>query len=106
VKSGGVQVRDVRDLVGTIEREKAELGVLITLEEPSNPMLREAVDAGFYKSPHFKDQVPRIQIRTIEELLAGKGIEYPRLVDVTFKPAPKAKAALAENLTLSLGGPE
>lgn len=102
VKSGGVQVRDVRDLVGTIEREKAELGVLITLEDPSKPMLREAVDAGFYKSPSFKDQVPRIQIRTIEELLAGQGIQYPRLVDVTFKPAPKAKAAVAENLMLGL----
>jgi DNA modification methylase len=106
VKSGGVQVRDVRDLVGTIEREKAELGVLITLEEPSKPMLREAVDAGFYKSPSFKDQVPRIQIRTIEELLAGGGIQYPRLVDVTFKPAPKAKAAAAENLYLNLSDPE
>jgi DNA modification methylase len=106
VKSGGVQVRDVRDLVGTIEREKAELGVLITLEEPSKPMVHEAVDAGFYKSPSFKDQVPRIQIRTIEELLAGKGIEYPRLIDVTFKPAPKAKAAVAENLTLGLGDPD
>jgi DNA modification methylase len=106
VKSGGVQVRDVRDLVGTIEREKAQIGVFITLEEPSKPMLREAVDAGFYKSPNFKDQVPRIQIRTIEELLAGGGIQYPRLVDVTFKPAPKAKGAAAENLTLSLGDPE
>lgn len=95
-------MRDVRDLVGTIEREKAEIGVLITLEEPSKPMLREAVDAGFYKSPLFADQVPRIQIRAIEELLAGKGIQYPRLVDATFKPAPKAKGAKAENLTLAL----
>ena len=98
-------MRDVRDLVGTIEREKAELGVLITLEEASKPMIHEAIQAGFYKSPHFKDQVPRIQIRTIEELLAGGGIQYPRLVDVTFKPAPKAKAAVAENLTLGLGEP-
>ena len=102
VKSGGVQVKDVRDLVGVINREKAELGVLITLEPPSKPMLREAVDAGFYKSPHFSDEVPRVQVRTIEELLAGRGIQYPRLVDVTFKPAPKAKSAAAKNLNLNL----
>ena len=102
VKSGNVQVRDVRDLIGVLGREKAEIGVLITLEEPSKPMLREAVEAGFYKSPYFTDEVPRIQIRTIEELLAGRGIQYPRLIDVTFKPAPKAKAAKAENLTLDL----
>jgi DNA modification methylase len=102
VKSGGVQVRDVRDLIGVIEREKAQIGALITLEEPSKPMLREAVEAGFYKSPRFDERVPRIQIRTIEELLNGKGLEFRHLQQETLKPAPKAKAAKAENLTLDL----
>ncbi len=102
VKSGGVQVRDVRDLVGTIDREKAEIGVLITLEEPSKPMVKEAVEAGFYKSPNFDKPVPRIQIRTIEELLAGRGIDYHRMAEATLKAAPKAKAAKAENLSLAL----
>jgi site-specific DNA-methyltransferase (adenine-specific) len=102
VKSGGVQVRDVRDLVGTMEREKAEIGVLITLEAPSKPMLKEAVEAGFYKSPNFNEKVPRIQIFTIEELLAGKRIEIPHLQQETFKQAPKAKGAKAANLQLPL----
>jgi len=102
VKSGGVQVRDVRDLVGVINREKSEIGVLITLEEPSKPMLKEAVEAGFYKSPNFEKSVPRLQIRTIGELLAGRGIDYPRLAEATLKVAPKAKAAKGENLTLAL----
>jgi site-specific DNA-methyltransferase (adenine-specific) len=102
VKSGGVQVRDVRDLVGTVEREKAELGVLITLEAPSKPMLKEAVEAGFYKSPNFDEKVLRIQILTIEELLAGKRIEIPHLQQETFKQAPKAKGAKAANLQLPL----
>jgi len=34
VKSGGVTVKDVHDLRGVIEREKAEIGVLICLDEP------------------------------------------------------------------------
>jgi SAM-dependent methyltransferase len=102
VKSGGVQVRDVRDLVGTIEREKAEIGVLLTLEEPSKPMLKEAVDAGFFKSENFTDKVPRVQILTIEQLLEGKHIQFPRVQEETFKQAPKAKGKKAENMQLPL----
>jgi site-specific DNA-methyltransferase (adenine-specific) len=105
VKSGSVQVRDIRDLVGTIGREKAQLGVLITLEPPSRPMVKEAVDAGFYKSDNFLDKVPRIQIVTIEELLAGKHIEFPHLQQETFKQAPKTKGKKAENMQLELSRP-
>lgn len=50
VKAGHVQVAHVRDLRGTIEREKAEIGVLLCLEKPTSPMLHEAVEAGFYES--------------------------------------------------------
>jgi site-specific DNA-methyltransferase (adenine-specific) len=105
VKSGGVQVRDIRDLVGTIGREKAQLGVLITLEPPSRPMVKEAIDAGFYKSDNFIDKVPRIQIVTIEELLDGKKIEFPHLQQETFKQAPKTKGKKAENMQLELSRP-
>jgi hypothetical protein len=105
VKSGSVQVRDIRDLVGTIGREKAQLGVLITLEPPSRPMVKEAVDAGFYKSDNFIDKVSRIQIVTIEELLAGKHIDFPHLQQETFKQAPKTKGKKAENMQLDLSRP-
>jgi len=44
-----------------------------------------------------------MQILTIEEVLAGKEIELPRLLEVTFKQAPKAKGKKAENLMLDLG---
>jgi site-specific DNA-methyltransferase (adenine-specific) len=103
VKSGGVQVKDVRDLVGTVDREKAEIGVLITLEGPTAPMKKEAVDAGFFKSENFKDKVPRIQILTIGQLLNGARIDFPHLAEETFKQAPKAKGKKPENLTLDLG---
>jgi site-specific DNA-methyltransferase (adenine-specific) len=104
VKGGHVEHSHVRDLRGVLDREKAEIGVLITLEEPSKPMTKEAASAGFYTSPAFRDRkFPRIQVLTVEEMLSGKRIEFPRLREVTFKQAPKAKAKASENLTLDLG---
>jgi hypothetical protein len=46
VKSGYVGVNHVRDLKGVIEREKAAIGALITLREPTKPMRTEAAAAG------------------------------------------------------------
>ncbi len=104
VKAGHVQAAYVRDLRGVIEREDAQIGVLICMEAPTKPMLKEAAEAGFYKPPGLGDRYPRIQILTIEELLAGKGVAYPRLLEVTFKKAPKARRAAAEQM--ALGGTE
>jgi DNA modification methylase len=104
VKAGHVQAAYVRDLRGVIEREDAQIGVLICMEAPSKPMLKEAAEAGFYKPPGLEDRYPRIQILTIEELLAGKGVAYPRLLEVTFKKAPKARKAAEEQM--ALGGTE
>ncbi len=86
VKSGKVGVRDIRDLIGTVEREKAQIGIFITLEDPTKPMEAEANGAGFYHSPVTKRGYPRIQIRTISELLAGTGVQLPRDT-TTFKQA-------------------
>ncbi len=87
VKSGYVGVNHVRDLKGVLERESAAIGALITLREPTKPMLVEAASAGFYEPPagsnkQLKVRVgskryPRLQIVTIAELLTGKGLEYP-----------------------------
>jgi hypothetical protein len=75
VKAGeNVNVAQVRDLRGVIEREKAEIGVLISMEKPSKPMLKEAAEAGFYKSPHIDGKFPRLQILTI---LGDGEIEEP-----------------------------
>jgi DNA modification methylase len=91
VKSGRVAVSDVRDLRGVVERESAEIGVLITLEEPTRPMRREAASGGFYDSP-WGTRHPRLQILTIHGLLAGEQLDSPRSRgNVTFKKAPRAK---------------
>lgn len=99
VKSGGVGVKDVRDLRGVVERERAEIGVLITMQEPTKQMRTETASAGFYDSPWNK-RYPRLQILTVSEIIGGKGIEYPRLANTTFKKAPKAKNENAKNYDL------
>ena len=76
-------------LKGVVEREKAQIGVFITLSDPTKGMNEEALKAGFYKSPW--GQHSKIQILTIRELLEGKRIDYPprKQTDVTFKKAER-----------------
>ena len=89
VKTGKVTVSHIRDLVGVISREKAQIGAFLSLEPPTSPMRREAASAGFYKSPWGKHS--RIQILTIADLLGGKSVDYPQAADVTFKKAPRVR---------------
>ena len=88
MKAGHTGAAHVRDLIGVLEQEKAAIGVLISLQEPTGPMRTDAAEAGFYHSPGWNQDYPRIQLRTIAELLAGKGIDVPPQ-HVTFKQAPK-----------------
>ena len=103
VKAGqNINVAYVRDLRGVIEREKAAIGVLIAMEEPTKPMMKEAAEAGFYKDESAFDTgtYPRVQILTVEQLLSGAQVQYPRLLEATFKKAPKARGAAVEQLKL------
>lgn len=75
VKSGRVGSAMVRDLRGVVEREKAVIGVLITLEPSTRDMRTEAASAKPYDSPWGKH--PGIQILTIEQLLDGTKIDMP-----------------------------
>ena len=91
VKSGNVSVPQVRDLVGVLQREKAAIGLFLTLREPTRPMLQEAAGAGFYVPAYFPDQrFPRLQVLTIAELLQGKQAQYPRYAPTaTFRQASR-----------------
>lgn len=98
VKSGATGPTDVRDLRGVIDREKAAIGVFVTLKTPTKEMRKEAASAGFYESPWAagtdKVKYPRLQIYTIKELLDGTRPELPRVRDSkarAFKSARKAK---------------
>ncbi len=103
VKSGNVDVSQVRDLRGVIEREKAELGGFLTLNDPSAPMRTEAVGAGFYTSP-WGTKHPRMQILTVSEILNGRRLDLPHIRDErTFKRAPKARAEADDPPMLPFG---
>jgi site-specific DNA-methyltransferase (adenine-specific) len=101
VKSGHVKSGDIRDLVGTVQRENAALGVFITLEAPSRDMTTEAVSAGYYESPGWNQKYPRIQICTIAELLKGTKVEMPPQYG-TFKQAPKVQQSEGVQIELEM----
>ena len=98
VKSGYIGVNHVRDLKGVLDREKAAIGALITLREPTKPMLTEAAATGFYESKDFPGRYPRLQILTIAELLAGKKLEYPAHRVETFAKAERKTKIQQEGL--------
>lgn len=99
VKAGKTGSAHVRDLKGVLEREKAAIGVLISMQEPTGPMKTEAVTAGFYESEIWNRKYPRVQLLTVAELLSGKKVEMPpiRQVGATFKKAPKVKGKKQES---------
>jgi hypothetical protein len=117
VKSGHVNVEQVRSLNAVRQRDKAEIGVFVTLEPQTGPMDKEAVGAGFYVPEYFPSmKVPRIQILTIKDLLAGKQVMHPRVAPAeTFKAAvkhdhddkpKKKKAVVPEQASLLMANPD
>ena len=93
VKSGHAGSGMIDALKGVIEKKNAQIGVFITLEEPTKPMKMGAVSSGYYRSP-LGHNYPKIQILTIQELLEGKRIDYPvraRGTDATFRKAERHK---------------
>lgn len=88
VKGGdNVNVAMVRDLGHVVDREKAKMGVFITLADSTGPMRTEAVKAGFYETPYGK--FPKLQIMTIAELFEGKRPAMPWADPDAFKKAAK-----------------
>lgn len=102
VKAGHVTTAHIRDLSGVLDREKTQIGVLISMEQPTKPMRAEAAGAGFYESPGWGKKYPRLQLLTVAELLDGKSIDCPpsRHGNVTFKKAPTASSLGAETPAL------
>ena len=90
VKSGTVNSGMVRDLKGVLDREKAEIGLFVTLEEPSGPMHLEATTAGVYHSELSGRDYQRIQILTIRELLEEhRRPDLPLLVLPAYQQAER-----------------
>ena len=79
----------IRNLRGVIERERADIGIFLTLAEPSRPMVTEAAGAGLCEVAGF-GSVPRIQIVTIERAMAlrDRSVWLPARLD-GFKKAAR-----------------
>jgi len=105
VKAGKTGAAHVRDLIGVLEREKAAIGVLLSMQAFTAPMKTEAATAGFYQNETWKKQYPKIQLLTIADVMAEKQIEMPpiRQVNTTFKKAPKIEEKEKEQKKLFAG---
>lgn len=92
VKGGKDRQRNhIDQLKAVVDREKAAIGVFLTLEEPTKPMLAEAAGAGQYQAEGLDRPVPKIQIITIEDAmrLRDRAVQIPlRRADV-FRRAAK-----------------
>jgi hypothetical protein len=87
-KSGNKPTRNwIATLNSDRQREEAEIGILITLEEPTGPMRKEAFAAGKYNPPMLNRIDDRIQIVSVAELLDGKRVDLPTWRDDTLKSA-------------------
>ncbi len=94
IKSGGVHVNDIRDFAHVIDREKADFGIFITLEEPTSPMQKEAVEEDYVKDPITEQLIPKLEIITIKELLDGKKPKVQQVysaINISYTKAEKHK---------------
>jgi site-specific DNA-methyltransferase (adenine-specific) len=87
VKSGNINVKNLREFIQVINKMEADIGVFVCFEEQlTKPMLQAAKEEGKFKNYSFD----KIQILTIEELLAGKNVKLPGGAESsTFKAATK-----------------
>lgn len=99
VKGGvGVGVAMIRELAHIIDRERAPIGVFLTLAPPTRAMREEAVAAGFYETAYGR--CGRIQILTIEDALEGRKPDIP-LVERT-RPRSHPRESIGRQGALAL----
>jgi site-specific DNA-methyltransferase (adenine-specific) len=82
VKSGNLNLTQIRDLLGVITRENAAIGILLTLEEPSKNMLAECKQAGTYENELTGQKFDKLQIVMVKEVLEGKRLSLPMNLEV------------------------
>ena len=89
VKGGqNLKMDDIKNLGDTMEANKAALGFLITLVPPTGPMMQWAQAKGMVKSPEGGTPIPKVQIRTVGQLLRGEAFAFPW--NSTIHGIPKA----------------
>jgi DNA modification methylase len=96
VKGGkNVGVDMVRSLGDVVDEQKAAIGLFITLEPPTKPMVDWAAKKGLFHSDAWGD-FPKIQILTITELLAGKKVAMPPTTVAETFSTPRRERSRSE----------
>jgi len=90
----------VRDLAGTVNREQAEMGILLTLEPSTRGMTQEVAQSSTYTSPLTGQKYPKLQLLTVGELLKGKRPNMPPAILPYFKAVQRE----GDQLTLRVAG--
>jgi site-specific DNA-methyltransferase (adenine-specific) len=98
VKSGKVNSSYIRDLRGTVERENAAGGILITLNPPTAAMVQEAKTAGFIDNDLMAKPLEKIKIVTVDEILSGERLQLPMAIEVLKSAQHKASQAKQKDL--------
>ena len=80
----------VRDLKGVLDREKAALGIFLTLNEPTREMTKEAATAGFYETGGMR--FPKVQILSAADIFAGRKPQAPFGFTEGFKKAEREES--------------
>ena len=80
----------IDNLIETVEKEGAAIGLLISLHKPRLGMITDSVHAGSYQSGLWNREFLKIQIRTVHELLEGKTFDIPQTYSL-LKKAPRKK---------------
>lgn len=102
VKGGkNIHVNMIQELCHVVDREKAVMGIFMTLENPTKPMEVEAIQKGFYTSP-LGTTHQKIQIITIEDLLNGKKLDMPPKIPSLQTP-PKTKTKEGKVIRMEIG---
>jgi site-specific DNA-methyltransferase (adenine-specific) len=91
VKSGGVTVNMIRDLRGVLDRQDAAMGIFITLEPPTKPMIEEAKSAGAYTNPLTNQSYDRIKIVTVQDILNREYLNIPTMTAAVKSAKEKVK---------------
>ena len=98
IKGGHVTANQIRDLLGVMHTEKAQLAFFVCLETPTKPMREAALAAGYYQPPSgVGRRVEALQIRTIEDLLEGRAFDFPLYgSNVSYQQAERMEAAIKQ----------
>lgn len=93
IKSGNVNVKNIREFIQVIEKQKAAIGLFVCFEEQiTQPMLKEAKLAGnyHYSGTGYESDYDKVQVITIEQLMQGQLPKIPESTKTTFKTAQKS----------------